>query len=226
MTKTLLFAALAASLAPALLPATISSFDDIDFWTGTGSSRAALVIDFKDGTARESFAWGYRFDGNPSGASMILDIVAADPSLSMTHSGSATSDFFFSSLSYSGDGSHDRTSGDFLVFPDEYIGWHYFISGGTAGGAAAAGGGTSLPATWLESGVGAAESSFGSPGRLLDDGAWDAWAFVQYDGSFNPTESPSATVDAAVPEPSVAALLIAGLLILVAKRVRPRLHTS
>jgi hypothetical protein len=206
--------------------ATISSFDDITFWTGTGSSRAALVIDFKDGTAQPSFAWGYRFDGNPSGAEMILDIVAADTSLSMTHSGSAASGFFFSSLAYTGDGSHSRTSGDFIVFPDEYVGWHYFISGGTSGDSPVAGGGTSLPSPWIESPSGAAESSFGSPGRLLADGAWDAWAFVQYDDSFNATESPSAIVYAAVPEPSAAALLMLALLAFPAIRALTRIHTA
>ena len=42
----------------------VASFDDITFWTGTGTNRAALVLDFDEGDGRRiSVAWGYRWDG-------------------------------------------------------------------------------------------------------------------------------------------------------------------
>jgi hypothetical protein len=41
----------------------VTNFEDVTFWTGTGSNRAALVLDFDTGSDRVSVAWGYRWDG-------------------------------------------------------------------------------------------------------------------------------------------------------------------
>ena len=41
----------------------VANFDNIAFWTGNGSNRAALVLDFEVGGSRLSVAWGYRWDG-------------------------------------------------------------------------------------------------------------------------------------------------------------------
>ena len=68
------------------------SFSDIQFWTGTGTNRAALVIEwsppesFGGSTvpapiADQSLVWGYRFNGTPSATQMLTDILAADPRL-------------------------------------------------------------------------------------------------------------------------------------------------
>jgi hypothetical protein len=68
------------------------SLDDIQFWTGTGTNRAALVVEW---SAPESFGyttvpapiadqtlvWGYRFNGSATGAQMLNAILAADPRL-------------------------------------------------------------------------------------------------------------------------------------------------
>jgi hypothetical protein len=66
------------------------SFNDVQFWTGTGTNRAALVIewsapeDFTYSTvpapiADKSLVWGYRFNGTATAAQMFTDILAADP---------------------------------------------------------------------------------------------------------------------------------------------------
>jgi hypothetical protein len=68
------------------------SFNDIQFWTGTGTNRAALVIKWSapedfTGTsvpapiADKSLVWGYRFNGAATAAQMFDAIVAADPRL-------------------------------------------------------------------------------------------------------------------------------------------------
>lgn len=70
------------------------TFDDITFWTGTGSNRAAMVITWsapevinpdKNGVpapiATQTMVWGYRFDGVKNGEDMFNAIVAADPRL-------------------------------------------------------------------------------------------------------------------------------------------------
>ena len=57
----------------------------------------------------------------------------------------------------------------------------------------ASGGGSNLPGSWTESPVGASEESFGSSGRFLSDGAWDAWSFGEFGSN-----APSGPVLAAV----------------------------
>jgi hypothetical protein len=41
----------------------VANFDNITFWTGAGTNRAALVLEFDTGGSRISIAWGYRWDG-------------------------------------------------------------------------------------------------------------------------------------------------------------------
>jgi hypothetical protein len=66
------------------------SLDDIQFWTGTGTNRAALVIEWsvpEDFTyssvpapiADKSLVWGYRFNGTATAEQMLTNILAADP---------------------------------------------------------------------------------------------------------------------------------------------------
>jgi hypothetical protein len=68
------------------------SLNDIQFWVGSGTNRAALVVEW---TTPESFGyttvpapiadkslvWGYRFNGTATGIQMFNAIVAADPRL-------------------------------------------------------------------------------------------------------------------------------------------------
>ena len=57
------------------------SFEDIQFWVGSGSNRAALVIEWHDGTQPDAMVWGYKWDGEASGHDMIVAIAKADPRL-------------------------------------------------------------------------------------------------------------------------------------------------
>ena len=68
------------------------SLDDIQLWTGSGTNRAALVIEwnppivFNNTTvpapvANKTFVWGYRFNGSATGTQMFNAIVAANPQL-------------------------------------------------------------------------------------------------------------------------------------------------
>ncbi|MFP4351908.1 MAG: PEP-CTERM sorting domain-containing protein [Puniceicoccaceae bacterium] len=215
----------------------VNSFSDITQWVGTGSNEAALVIDFNDGSATDSFAWGYRWDdpGEPvavSGADMILAIAEADPNLSISHGGTAEDGFFVTEISYKG---FSATSGDFVTNFDY---WNYLLAGGTTGvsefdpdyvpGAPLPqtwnypNGGASLPGSWEAAKTGASDfsgtySDAGStpiPGRRLADGSWDAWVF----GS--EVDSPSGPI-APAPEPETAGLFLAiGAALLVTRRRR------
>lgn len=71
---------------------TAVSLDDIHFWAGTGTNRAALVVEwrapevFGSSTvpapiANRSLVWGYRFNGSATGVELFKAVLAADPSL-------------------------------------------------------------------------------------------------------------------------------------------------
>jgi hypothetical protein len=68
------------------------TLDDIQIWTGSGTNRAALVIEwnspevFNNSTvpapiANKTLAWGYRFNGTATGIQMFNAILATDPRL-------------------------------------------------------------------------------------------------------------------------------------------------
>jgi hypothetical protein len=68
------------------------SLDDIQLWTGSGTNRAALVIEWNSPevfnqttvpapVANKTLVWGYRFNGAATGTEMLNAIVASDPRL-------------------------------------------------------------------------------------------------------------------------------------------------
>jgi hypothetical protein len=62
--------------------AAVSSFDDIVYWIGAGSKRAALVIDFNGDAATDlSLVWGFRWNGDVFARAMLDAVVAADDRL-------------------------------------------------------------------------------------------------------------------------------------------------
>lgn len=68
------------------------SLDDIQLWTGLGTNRAALVIEWSVPqsltnssvpvpVADKTLVWGYRFNGTATGTQMLNAVVATDPKL-------------------------------------------------------------------------------------------------------------------------------------------------
>lgn len=51
---------------------TVNNFDDIQFWTGSGENRSVLVLQFGASDTPTSIAWGYRWSGSATAASMIF----------------------------------------------------------------------------------------------------------------------------------------------------------
>lgn len=203
--------------------ATIAQSSDVEFVVGTGANQATLIIDFNDGFTTESFAWGYQWDGVASGADMFLAVAGADPRLSPVSFGTGLSGFFISSIDYDDDTDrHSEAGGSFVTFPNDYVSWSYYLSGGFAGddtpGAggtplSVAGGGLNLPTAWTSSPVGAPLDSFGESGRILSDGAWDAWSFGPNSESFAhlAPPGPEAPFAAVVPEPNSTLCILSAL---------------
>lgn len=200
-------AALVVGAATSASGALVLNSSDLDFVVGTGSNLSVLVIDFQDGFAEKSFAWGYRWDGSASGQDLLAAILGADESLVINSTSFPTEVSYFDGVN-----SHSAVSD----FGAGAVSWGYYVAGGFAGDSipnnsavdtptSILGGGTSLPPVYAISPTGASGVSFGDSGRLLADGSWDAWSF----GSFNPSTfahetAPGSAVFAAatVPEPS------------------------
>jgi hypothetical protein len=109
------------------------------------------------------------------------------------------------------------------------LSWGYYLAGGFAGDdmdgpggtpTSIMGGGTALPSMWTGSPTGPADFAFGEPGRILEDGSWDAWSFGMYDENFNHQNrpGPEAPEAAAIPEPASASLLVIAMGFLVRRR--------
>lgn len=188
---------------PAQAAAVVTSFDDIQFWTGTGSNRAALVIDWNTGTRPDSYVWGFRWNGTATGEDMFRAIAgqiaqANFPATPTNPQPDGSGDVALSLyvLSYSFGPSVDRVTyapggGSPSLDQDSEGFSNGFWSYWNATSAAA-------PTSWTESSVGFAD-------RLLVNNAWDGWSYV-------PTftgEAPTMGI-AAVPEPGTLALLIIG----------------
>lgn len=82
-------------------PAAALTLDDVQFWAGAGTNRAALVIhwsapEVRDGTtvpnsvADKSLAWGFRWNGNANAEDMFNALLATDPRLFAVVSHNAT----------------------------------------------------------------------------------------------------------------------------------------
>jgi len=52
----------------------VQSFDDIQFWTGNGTNRSALVVEFNSSTNPFSVVWGYKWSGGTNLQTMVFDL--------------------------------------------------------------------------------------------------------------------------------------------------------
>lgn len=209
------FAAITTSTAQAI------TFDDIDYWVGTGSNQAALVIDWNDGKEAQSLVWGYRWDGTKKGEDMFMAIVAADPRLFAHVSGSGgygaalfgagydlDGDSVFGvspTLSFDAGGISVGSANDARVPTDTADHWKegwmsagywsYWVNG------------AATSPTWGYGGS-------GMSGRTLVNNCWDGWSWAPGFSSSKPSEP----VPAQVPEPTSLLLLAAGLLAVARRR--------
>ncbi len=71
------------------------NWQNIDFWVGSGSDSALLVVDFGTADFDSSYAWGYRYSGAKTGEDMLVDIAAADINLSIDVAGGFLNDVIY-----------------------------------------------------------------------------------------------------------------------------------
>jgi len=217
------------SLAPALAcwltvsSASAASFDDIQFWVGSGTNQAGLVLDWNDGKSAESLMWGYRWDGSAQGIDMFHAIVSADPRLFANVSPSGEFGVSVYGIGYDLDGDNVFDVSPPLSFDSG--GWSVGSPDDTRGP-------TDSADHWQEGwfagfwGYNLRSSSsdpwtgafFGPSDRALSDGAWDGYSFAP---NFNFTD-PSEPVPAAVPEPTTFGLCFVAGLVLIGRRIQKR----
>lgn len=185
-----------------------ATFDDVQFWVGSGANRAAVVIDWNDGKSAESLLWGYRWDGAASGLDMLQAVVNADARLYAHFGnyswGTATLGIGYDlnrsgmfdvspSLAFDSGGlAIDTSPDDFRLATDSADHW---LEGWNTG----------FWAYYLKASSGDAWTSAltGSAGRSLADGVWDGYSFAaNFDGP-----APAEPTPALVPEPSGLTLL-------------------
>lgn len=107
------------------------SLDDIQLWSGSGTNRAALVIEWNSPEvfnqtsvaapiANKTLVWGYRFNGAASGMQMMQAITAADPKLYVAVD--ETSGTSIDSIGY-------NLSGNGVIGITDGTGTNYFTNG-------------------------------------------------------------------------------------------------
>ena len=186
--KTLLISFIVA----APIAASAVSFDAIAFWVGSVANRAAVVVDFNDGQATQSYVWGYRWNGTATGEQALDAIVASDPFLTATKGSFAGFGSFLESVEYAAPNTglfHSRSS---AVQTDRFWGYWWGQQNSTS---------------WTF-------ASSGMTNRILSDGAVDGWAFS---GPSFASVPPSAPI-AAVSEPASLAALAFGAAAFMRKR--------
>ncbi|MEN6519686.1 MAG: PEP-CTERM sorting domain-containing protein [Armatimonadota bacterium] len=162
------------------------SFDDIQLWAGSGSNKAALVIDWNDGKEPECLAWGYRWDGTATGRDMLNAVKNLDERLNEVIGTYGQAAVLGLGYDLDSDGFSSNDSSD-----------HYQSGWSTSG----------FWSYWLKSttDVSWSFSHYGISGRTLSDGCWDGWSFSKG------VAPDSITAATSVPEPSSLFALVTGV---------------
>ncbi len=184
---------------------TVNSFTNIQYWTGTGTNRAALVLEFGSPSTPASVAWGYRWNGSSTAASMLFALAGTITGTSAPASlpGSDTrlavdvsffagfGGYFINTIAYNQAGLPSPWTQTTRLIQDT---WSEDETYPTL---------YSLNSTGLWSSS-FAQAQLGMSALALSNGMWVG--FVQSDGADDPRVF--AQPVAAVPEPGTAALLV------------------
>ncbi len=177
---------LALAVASLMRFANAATFDDIQFWAGSGTNRAALAIDWKDGKSPQSFLWGYRWNGTATGLDMLQAVVAADSRL-FAHLGQFGWGTALFGIGYDQNNSRDFGANPALVFDAGGLVMDTGASNAddARGPADAAdhfveGWDTGFWAYYVKDSAtnGWGSAMTGADGRILADGAWDGFSFA------------------------------------------------
>ena len=182
------------------------TFDMIESWSGEGSNRAALVIQWNDPDETNAIVFGYRWDGLATGADMIRAVVADNPQLygliQYTNVSSPTDPlggYTINGFGWDCDGDGDialkDTKDNQIYYSENGLFIHPRGYDPDKGGSSdydyddwvavdaddfwGAGWYLSYWSYWVKGSQDPSfgYSSWGASGRVLEDGCWDGWNF-------------------------------------------------
>lgn len=173
------------------------SFDDIKYWVGEGSNKAAMVIQWNDEKEPDALVWGYKWNGEAKGVDMIEAIAKVDKRFyslfyAGTQYGTAIGGLGFDidgegtiGLALNGNTTYPKYPTDGIINTSEYNfdNWTAIDSkdhwqSGWYNGYWSYCVKDSQSADFGYSGLGASS-------RVLVDGSWDAWNYMPDFNSFD-----------------------------------------
>ncbi|MGN0224354.1 MAG: leucine-rich repeat protein [Muribaculaceae bacterium] len=181
------------------------TFDMIESWTGEGENRAALVIQWNADGETTALVFGYRWDGQATGADMMRAVTEANPRLyslmQYTNVSSPTDPlggYTICGIGWDADNDGEISISDGTDVYSNDTGWFKHPRGydPVSGGSIdydyddwfsldeddfwGAGWYLSYWSYWVKSSQEAqfSYSSWGASGRVLTDGCWDGWNFA------------------------------------------------
>ena len=189
------------------LPEGDFNFDMIKSWSGKGSKKAALVIQWNDQREDHALVFGYRWDGLATGADMIRAVVADNPQLygliQYTNVSSPTDPlggYTINGFGWDRDGDEDialkDTKDNQIYYSENGLFIHPRGYDPDKGGSSdydyddwvavdkddlwGAGWFESYWSYWVKGSQDAtfSYSGWGASGRVLEDGCWDGWNFA------------------------------------------------
>ena len=168
----------------------VATFDDIKYWIGTGSNRAAFVVQWNDGKNTDALVWGFRWEGTATGEDMLKAILKADCRFFAllykgTQTGSSVGGLGFDLNGIKTIGLYKGTDYTYPLYPtngfvnttaydfDSYTAIDtndHWQSGWTNG-------------EWTYWGKNLADADFtavstGASGRILQNDSWDVWNYA------------------------------------------------
>ncbi|WP_374173602.1 DUF5074 domain-containing protein [Flavobacterium tructae] len=168
----------------------VTTFDDIKYWIGTGSNRAAFAVQWNDGKNTDALVWGFRWEGTATGEDMLKAILKTDRRFFAllykgTQTGSLTGGLGFDLNGIKTIGLYKGTDYTYPLYPtngfvntaaydfDSYTAIDtndHWQSGWTNG-------------EWTYWGKNPADADFtvastGASGRILQNDSWDVWNYA------------------------------------------------
>jgi len=159
---------------------------DIEYWAGSGTNRAALVIDWHDGTQPHALAWGFRWNGAATALDLWRAVTNADTGLSGTLSGGLLTGVEYRRRALAGEklpgtGFHDVR---WTACTWDHTGTVFRVSGNWSH--------WRLDTTNDYSKTAAVWTDAGLAGRALQNGSWDVWSYHPDVGAVPPGQPASA----------------------------------
>ena len=215
------------------------TFDMIQSWSGEGSNKAALVIQWNDPSETYALVFGYRWDGQATGADMLRAVTADNPQLysliQYTNVSSPTDPN--GGYTINGIGWDKDADGDIALVDTGHGNQMYYSENGLfihpRGYVPGQGGNPSYDyddwkaadtddywgagwylsywSYWVKGSADATfgYSSWGASGRLLTDGCWDGWNFAV--GMMSSAWKPFKAAPAPIPEGALTEFKVDGL---------------